>query len=218
MSALSQVGDASTESDGLTISSCSGLRSLDGLGQLESTPSLSLEQNDNLETLAGMALTVPPNTLRIRANPRITTLAPVIPPGAWDANSIVLERMPGITSLQDFSGLRSVTSLMISECDGLTDLTGLEQLKTALRIMIAQCAALTSMAGADNLTNVAGPLALWTNPALTSLRPLAALERVGLLTLQNNAMLPQCEVDWLAKRLSKEVPAGVNGPPGMCAP
>lgn len=215
---LKRVGDVATSAGGLWISGCARLRDLNGLGKLESTAALVLAENENLETLAGMALTAPPNILGVTGSPRLTSLKPAIPAGAWNAQSINLERLPGLKSLSDLAMLQSVTSLMIQQCDGLTDLTGLEQLKTAGQVFIVSCAGLTSITGLDNLATVMGIVALSRNPVLTNARPLGNLKSFISIAVEGNPMLPQCEVDWLAQRLKTTLQPDLNGPAGTCPP
>lgn len=217
--ALERVGNSMTSAGGLWISGCARLRDLTGLGKLQSTAALVLNENENLDSLAGMALTAPPNTLSITGSPRLTSLAPAIPAGgSWNAQSVSLERLPGLKTLGDLATLQSATSLMVQECHGLTDLSGLEQLKTAGQIFITSCQGLTGVKGLDNLTSVMGIVALSRNPALTNARPLGNLKSFGSVVVEGNEKLPQCEVDWLAQQLKTMLPADLNGSMGTCPP
>ena len=280
----------------LTISRCHGLRDLTGLDQLDTFYDLILDDNSNLESLAGIARQAPADPsknsggFRISNCPRVRSLAEAVPPGSWTAGEIMLSNMPGITSLADLKGLRGAgLELSIAGCDGLTDLSGLEQVTfigafmlqgnpnmqslkgldalemigdtaqindmpslttlqglgrvtllqflqitgaNALKnlqgleglesvpatVAISNNAGLVDLTGLDNL-KIVGELQLNENPALTSLRKLSAITSTpARLSIGGNSVLPQCEVEWLAKRLNTEVPAGTNGPPGMCEP
>lgn len=52
--------------------------------------------------------------------------------------------------------------------------------------------------------------------SLSSLRALAGLASAEALAIQGNGKLPDCEVEWLAKRVNLPAPHGQNGPTGNC--
>jgi hypothetical protein len=46
---------------------------------------------------------------------------------------------------------------------------------------------------------------------------LTGLTSAGSIAIDGNRKLPQCEVDWLAKRVNSPTPAGQNDPTGTCS-
>jgi hypothetical protein len=82
-------------------------------------------------------------------------------------------------------------------------------------ILIANNMALSSLEGLSNLSTVQS-LYLSANVSLSSLRALAALSTASSLSIQGNRSLPECEVEWLAKRVNVPAARGQNGPAGSC--
>lgn len=85
--------------------------------------------------------------------------------------------------------------------DGVGALARLERVGGAFSIRLDESPALVDLDGLESLREV-GELELSGNGLLASLRGLRALATVrGNVTIRDNPMLPQAEVDWLLARI-----------------
>jgi hypothetical protein len=90
-------------------------------------------------------------------------------------------------------------------------------LTSARTLLIANNPALENLDGLSGLTSVRGLLQVSTNTSLTSLRALTGLAAANSMTINGNRSLPECDVEWLAKRVKLPTPSGQNGPMGACS-
>lgn len=208
LSPLTEIGD-------MGIHTCVSLYDLTGLENLKVLSSISIINTAHLRSLAGMK-----NLERIDAG-------------------LYLNSMPELESLQGMDKLQSISNLMLNSLNSVTDLHGLEaihelddieiaanaslasfeglnNLTRASKVLIANNDALATLSGLDGLASVSG-LQLTANTALSTLRELEALTSASALSIAGNQSLPECEVEWLAGRLSLPKPEGQNGPEGVCA-
>ena len=123
-----------------------------------------------------------------------------------------------LANLTGLSGVQQLNQLSVSGNASLKNLQGLA-LRTVAELGIDNNGALADLTGLETLTSVSSTLSVQSNPSLISLRALSGLTSAGSMYVADNRRLPQCEVEWLAKRLNLPVSMDIpNGPPGTCAP
>ena len=184
--------DALASAERLTISDCAKLQSLRGLGALQKLGSLVLESNIALTSLQGLEKLSELSELAVGGN-------------------LALVNFMGL------SGLQSVVALHVSSNPALKNFQG-AALRHAGDILVESNPLLTDFTGLENLMSVDSGFSIGSNSSLTSLHALSSLGSVGSMIIELNRRLPQCEIEWLAKRIMNAVQASDNGPPGMCPP
>jgi hypothetical protein len=123
-----------------------------------------------------------------------------------------LQNVDALSSLATIGGMFRLDATQLESLHGLTALT-----QVGGTFALEHNSKLQSVDGAAALQSVQS-LQIEDNPALTSLRGFSSLTQATGYTVQQNPQLPQCEANWLARRVAAmELPSG-NGPPGMCAP
>jgi hypothetical protein len=89
--------------------------------------------------------------------------------------------------------------LELETLPALTSLQGLNKLARADQLMLNNLTKLTRWRAWTNLNSHLTAIYIKGNPALKSLRRVAAVSGVDRATVSDNQALAQCEVDWLGK-------------------
>jgi hypothetical protein len=208
LASLREIGD-------VTLYHCSGLTNVDGLENLQAVTALTMVDAPHIQNLSGLAnLERADASLYLNDVPELATLR-----GLAKLTQTKNVLINGLSSLKDLRGLEGIVELdgfEIAANAALESFAGLENLVRAKNtILIANNMALSSLEGLSKLSTVQS-LYLSANMSLSSLRGLSALSMASSLSIQGNRSLPECEVEWLAKRVNVPAARGQNGPPGSC--
>jgi hypothetical protein len=154
---------------------------------------ITIENNANLESLAGLSSEQSINSLAIRNNPKLINLTAL-----QDIAHIATRlQISDNASLTDLSGLQNIAevgqAVTITNNLRLKTLTGLDQLESTALMIVADNAALERLQGLGNLSQVSSSLMIYYNPSLPSLAGLDSLQSAGSLTLYSNAALRSLE-------------------------
>lgn len=134
----------------------SALRSLQGLGDAQALRRLTLRENAELESLQGGTFPPSMDSLEFVQNPRLARTAGL--EGLREVGTLIFRnaRVPfALESLSGLSGLERATELRVLKQGNLASLAGLESLREVQTLELSQ------------------------NSALTDVRSLAGLQRVG---------------------------------------
>jgi hypothetical protein len=206
--------DALQSLDSLLLNSLTGLTSLQGMPKLQRLGTLNLADNSSLASLQGLEALTQLGEVNLSGNLTLASLHGL--EKVAEIGMLNIGNNTALTNLGGLSGLQKVGSLQLSANPALKNLQGIG-VASADSVVIEANPMLTDLTGLEKLANIGSGLSITENGSLTSLRALTALTAAGGLDVGNNRRLPQCEVEWLAKRLNL-APTGPNGPPGMCAP
>jgi hypothetical protein len=213
---LTSLGDLAPlrEIGELTVYSCSALTNVDGLENVRALSALTVVNAPHLQNLDGLA-----NLERIDASlylnnaPELSSLRGMAK--LERASNLLINGLSSLTDLHGLEGIHEIDGVEIAANAALASLTGLEHVTRVTTLLIANNTALESLDGLSGLESVQG-LNVSANMSLSSLRALAGLASAGALAIQGNGMLPECEVEWLAKRVNVPAASGQNGPAGSC--
>jgi hypothetical protein len=210
LSPVREIGD-------FTIYHCTALTNVDGLENLHALSALTMVDAPHIENLNGLAnLERADASLYLNDVPELSSLQ-----GLAKLEQTKNLLINGLSSLKDLRGLEGIHELdgfEIAANAGLESLTGLENLTRANNtLLIANNMALSALDGLSSLSSVQS-FYVSSNMSLSSLRGLGALATASTLAIQGNRSLPECEVEWLAKRVNVPAPRGQNGPAGTCMP
>jgi len=117
-------------------------------------------------------------------------------------SSVFLSRNDAMTSIAGLSSLESASFLEIEDNLSLVNLDGLENLEVADSIDVLNNTALADIDGLAGL-RTSFDITIRGNPALSSVAPLLGITGTnGGMSIIDNAMLAQCDVDALAMQLT----------------
>ncbi|MFW5967460.1 MAG: hypothetical protein ACOCV2_08080 [Persicimonas sp.] len=143
-------------------------------------------------------------------NSEYRDLAPLM--GTEDSSGLGLNNNAHLDSLHGLEDLETIDNSLIEFNPKLENFEGLESLERIEGrdfITIDTNEGLKSMDGLESLRVIEPTLRITNNKDLEDLRGLESLERIGgNLTIEANARLPECEIDWLVDRV--EVEGNVN--------
>lgn len=196
---VSSLADVAIASDGATTRRCAGsytVRSDAELGELRGCSEIegSLDVRGPVSTLEPLSsLTRVGGSLEVRNLPSLPTLRG-------------LERLTAVGG-----------HFELRQNDALSTLEGLERLSSVgSYIELRQNAVLTSADGLSSLASVSGYFEIVLNPRLTSVAGMRSLRAVGVLTITNNPMLPQCQASQLAAQANVPCGCSYNLMSGAC--
>lgn len=169
------------------------LTTLEGLGALTNVTQFVLSGNASLQNLHGFEKVTGLNAVQVDGN-------------------AVLKNLEGLHTT-------SLDALLLTDNPQLSDLQALNTLQSVAQVFTLQnLPALANLTGLGGLTSVGSSLSIAQNSSLTSLRGLSALSMASSVDVSGNQRLPQCEVEWLYKRINQTAPIGQNGPSGGTCP
>lgn len=217
----------------LTLASNPNLANLDALSNLRALTMLSLGDLP-IASLSVFSQARGISALGLYGLNNVTTLDGVTIEGAW--NELSISRLPQLTSLSAL-GSPSIAYVQLNDNVALQDcgtwapapgawvtisqspaLTSLECLQgaTSVQRLTLEALGVVNLHGLENLTDVQ-VLALYQNPALSSLHELSSLTEVYWPSIRGNSSLSQCEIDWLGTQLGFYISDNFdNGP--ACEP
>jgi hypothetical protein len=166
---------------GTTIQNNPFLENIVGLTNLESTPSISIINNDSLKSLSGLE--------------KITS----IEFGLWIEDNYSLSSIKGLSSLTACNGFKCTFN------DMLIDFSGLENLKKCLgNLDVGENKSLNNIVALANLNEFIGAVRIYSNHALTSLDGINNIpgRNITTLTIINNGLLGKCQVQSICDRLA----------------
>jgi hypothetical protein len=206
----------SVESE-LWIDALPGVTSLQGFTALSRAGSLYISNMHGLPNLQGLDRLTSVNALGIASTPLIQNLKGL--EKITDLHILALDNNAALLTLEGAPSATPQFDLFITANPLLQNLQGLGSLQTAEQLLIVNNPSLTALLGLEHLTSSSW-LSINSNTGLTSLHALSALTSItGGLDISANRRLPECEVDWLLKRIKAPAqPPGVNGPQGTCEP
>jgi len=212
LASLAHLHNLSDVGGSLVVQDCPVLTSLAGLGSIQVGRHLTIEGNDALTSVGGLAGSVD-GSFEVTLNPRLVDFAGL---GLSRAGSLFITGNPSLESLsglgglhgyhdlviahngrlKDLDGLATLAGLVLVEIgynDSITDLTGLESLTECTTLLIDNNVKLSKLTGLDNLTRVDGTLTIVGNAFLQRLEGLEGLTSVGSLRIQGNQLLQDLE-------------------------
>jgi hypothetical protein len=210
LSQLREIGD-------FTIYHCTALTNVDGLENLHVLSALTMVNAPHVQNLNGLAnLERADASLYLNNVPQLTTLQGLAK--LEQTKNLLINGLSSLKDLRGLEGIREIDGFEIAANAALESFTGLENLTRANNtILIANNMALSSLDGLSGLSSVQA-FYVSANMSLSSLRGLGALATANTLAIQGNRSLPECEVEWLAKRVNAPAPRNQNGPAGTCMP
>jgi hypothetical protein len=193
----------------LEIVQCTGLSSLRGLGALESVLGIVLQDNPDLQSLAGLQQLDATAVLRSTNCPlldlaglsgialsqlEIEGSALTRLDGLGDASalsSLRLQRNPSLVSLEGGQMPESLIELVLADNQGLLSLSGLQGLHSAQTISISSGEGVSELRSLDGLSGLqqVGTLQLLGQSSLTDLSGLDALEHASELAFYGSSSL-----------------------------
>lgn len=202
-------GFTGTELTGLESLRCVGLglaiydtslTSTKGLDSLLSVGDISIRQNAALQRVDGFAGLVRATMVGIVANPSVTEIAGF---GGLTQAGVTLRDNPRLTRVSAFSALTfAPAGITMSGNTALTDFGGFVNLVEAQAFGITAHDALESLDGFAGLRRVGSVLRIENNESLSSVAGLASLESTAALAVEDNPMLPDCDIQALVDRVT----------------
>ncbi|HKP59099.1 MAG TPA: hypothetical protein VJV78_20395, partial [Polyangiales bacterium] len=216
LSSLKGLDALQTLEQGLRIEMSPALTSLQGMPKLQRLGNLAILGSNGLKNLQGLEALTAIGNLELSGNLGLTSLQGL--EKLTEAEGISISANLALANLMGLSGVQQLSQLSVSGNASLKNLQGLA-LRTVTELGIDNNGALTDLTGLETLTSISSSFNVQSNASLISLRALSALTSAGSMYVADNRRLPQCEVEWLAKRLNIPVSMDTpNGPPGTCAP
>jgi hypothetical protein len=160
---------------GLMLEACDALTDLTGLDRLADTDGLQLQGCSNLTSLNGLTALTSLNHLIITQCHKLTSLAGL--ERLTRVGNIGLQSN-GLTSLTGLNGVTTAHDITLMYNRQLVDLSGLDALTTVHDLTVEVNDALQSTQGLGALTTVNGSVSIRDNPQLASLDGLSALTTV----------------------------------------
>lgn len=168
----------------LSISDCTGLIDLSGIGAFKTTGTIEIVRNTQLRSLNGLKVMGQPEMVIIEDSPTLTDLTGVFNSDLTGIGMLRLSGLSKLTTLQGLSGLSKVNDVTIERCDNLSNLVGLEMVPRLTSLAVADCVALQTLQGLDSLDHVDGSLMVAQVPALTTLQGAPKLTRLTALMIE----------------------------------
>ena len=200
----------------LRVLSCPKLVELGDLSALESLQQLELDGNGALTALDGFANAASIRMLWVRANPQLADLSALA--NARISETLIIDDEPLVTSLAWLEGSGALDYVSL-QGTGVSSLQGVVATPTRPgSVELTSNPQLSDLSALAPLTT-ARYLSISGNAALQSLRGLSSLNEVSsIIAVADNPALVECEVQWLGTRIGQALPAGLNGPAGVCPP
>jgi hypothetical protein len=191
-----------------------GLRDLSGLGALRDAGYLHLEDDANLQSLAGTATLRGVAQVALLANPVLNDISAL---STLSSVGVSLEDLPALADLQALHGVE-ITNIHAQRLPLLRNLDGLEAVRARVStIELRENAALEEIDALSPM-HEAFEITITDNPKLRTLQGLAGLTSLDYSSdVSQNPLLPQCEVDALQARVPL-ISGGANDFNATCSP
>jgi hypothetical protein len=171
------------------------LTNLAGLESLQTVESLSIDGNNNLESLSGLEnLTYSTEFISIRNNPSLTSLIGISNIDTNDGVQII--NNPLLENLEGLEKLTVVFDVYIEDNENLISFLGLHNLTNLYQnLSIKNNNSLVNLTGLESLQYVEDYTNIEENDALENLSGLDSFVGGEFLEIRNNPNLSECSID-----------------------
>ncbi|MCA9661454.1 MAG: hypothetical protein KC486_24150 [Myxococcales bacterium] len=190
--------EAVTTAASVTLSNTNALASLDGLKNLASVESLSLDVGgldlagldslaqvgdfvvggDNLVDVGPLPALVAVDGLKVWYSPQVESLSGLSNVTEL-AGGLELLSLTGLTELSGLASIATIGDLEINQCDGLTTLQGLDALAAVTNFSVEKNDSLTAVTGLGSLATISGRLVVRGNNQLVDLAGMTLAPAIG---------------------------------------